>query len=309
MLYIFLYDKKTNLSLLYKKCCQATDCDGRSNDSFMDKKSHTGGIDIRNEKAEALQDFLHGVSDHRVWWVFSTIAIKSRFRRTVIGPLWITVSLLIWIAMLSLVNSHLFNTPVLNSLPHLIIGMIFWTLITSVLNECSLSLIESEGYLRNLPVSPMCYVLNYFSQNVIVLLFNLILCPLALALVISKSGFEPVIFLFFPGLIILLLNLFWLAVALSLLSLRFRDVPKIVNSFTQVAFFFTPVFWLPSKEKLPLFVNSNPLYHMLEIVRSPLLGEAPLIMSWCLTTSGAVLGILFMLHVYTSTFRRIRRWL
>jgi lipopolysaccharide transport system permease protein len=74
-----------------------------------------------------------------------------------------------------------------------------------------------------------------------------------------------------------------LAVALLLggICARFRDIMPIVNSVMQIAFFLSPVIWKPAQLKeYAVWLPFNPFYDMLEILRSPLLGEAPSPLVW-----------------------------
>jgi lipopolysaccharide transport system permease protein len=258
-------------------------------------------------KSPALNDLFSGIRNTNVWWSMAKVAIKARFRRTVIGPFWITLSLAIWISMLSLVNSYLFHTSVFENFPRLVVGMIFWTLLTSILNEGCMAIISHEGLIKNLPLSIINYVLNVIAQNSIIFAFNMLLYPLAFLFLMHKTSIN--IFLVIPGLLIFLVNVAWVTTVLAILSTRFRDLPRIVNSLTQVAFFVTPVFWLPNPDSIPIFINLNPFYHMMEIVRAPLIGQMPNIHSLLITGVAAVAGSIFTIWLYEKTFARVRLWL
>jgi len=63
---------------------------------------------------------------------------------------------------------------------------------------------------------------------------------------------------------------------IGMVSARFRDIPQLIGSFVQIVFFVTPIFWTPDLLKGRTFVlDINPFYHLLEIVRGPLLGTIP----------------------------------
>jgi ABC-type polysaccharide/polyol phosphate export permease len=67
-----------------------------------------------------------------------------------------------------------------------------------------------------------------------------------------------------------------------MISTRYRDVNYMVGFVLGVAFLMTPVFWrraaLP--ESRYWIVDMNPLSHMLEILRQPLLGHPAALHHW-----------------------------
>ena len=112
-----------------------------------------------------------------------------------------------------------------------------------------------------------------------------------------------------PGFVLFIINLSWIALAVGILSTRYRDIPQVILNLVQVVFFVTPVFWsvssLPSR---PSFVVLNPFYHMLEIVRAPLLGEVPPLLSWGFAAGMALFGLIATGYLYRRAYARIAYW-
>ena len=111
------------------------------------------------------------------------------------------------------------------------------------------------------------------------------------------------------ALLVLLLNGLWIALFLGLLSARFRDVPLIVASVVQVLFFITPVIWKP--EMLPgraLWLDLNPFYHLVEIMRAPLLGQTPALDNWLTVILITVVGWAVALFFYSAYRWRVAYW-
>jgi len=79
----------------------------------------------------------------------------------------------------------------------------------------------------------------------------------------------------------------------------------------QVMLFITPIFWEPSQlgAKARYVVTPNYLYHLVDILRSPLLGDRPATFSYAITILGAILGWVVTLMVYARFRRRIAYWL
>jgi len=113
-----------------------------------------------------------------------------------------------------------------------------------------------------------------------------------------------------PGLLLVYLNVLWLGFVFAILSTRYRDVSLIVASFLQLAFFGTPILWPASTiGEHALVVQMNPLYHLIEIVRAPLLGEAPSWLSWSVSLGSIVVGAFTAMALFRRASRRIVYWL
>jgi ABC-type polysaccharide/polyol phosphate export permease len=84
------------------------------------------------------------------------------------------------------------------------------------------------------------------------------------------------------------------------LCARFRDIPQIVHSVMRVAYFITPVMWMPDQlgERGNLAL-CNPFTFFVELIRAPLIGQAPSAHTWgfalAVTVSGwALAGLVFV---------------
>ena len=117
--------------------------------------------------------------------------------------------------------------------------------------------------------------------------------------------------LIIPALFLLTINAVWVGILLGLVCTRFRDLNQVVSSLTQVAFFVTPIFWTPGQATgwRSLLVNLNPLYHLVDILRSPLLGHAPASISWIAAVGTALLGWSITLPLYNRFRGRLIYWM
>ena len=193
-------------------------------------------------------------------------------------------------------------------LPYLGTGIIFWTLISSVISEGCTAFVAGEGYIRNVPMPLSSHFYRMFARNMLIWLHNMVIYLILLAVFGIPSGLS--ILLVIPGLAIVLLNLAWMGMIAAILSTRYRDIPQLVASLLQVVFFVTPIMWMV--ESLPgrmAFVHFNPFYHLLEVVRAPLLGIAPSELSWIVTTGMLVVGLPATILLYRRAYPRIPFWL
>lgn len=154
------------------------------------------------------------------------------------------------------------------------------------------------------------HVLRPIWRNVIILAHNFAIFPIVL-FVMDRPVTET-IWLALPGFLLLLLNLTWLSTALGVVCARYRDIPQIIASLMQVVFYLTPIMWLPNllPERAGMYMLTfNPFFHLIEIVRAPLLGQLPSTQNWLAACGLAVFGWTLTLALYGRYRRRIAYWL
>lgn len=218
------------------------------------------------------------------WWagtlrvdLWSTLAwydIVLRYRRSLLGPLWITLSMGTLLLGMGPLYAGLFDVPLVRFYPHLALGIIFWNFLSATLNDGCQVFVGAAAYLKQGSVPRSALVWRSLARQFLFLAHHVVLyVPVAIWAGISWNSR---MLLVIPGLIVVIINLHALSITLGFLSARFRDVPNIVASSLQLLMFLTPVFWIP--EKLPersRFILYNPLAQLLDILRLPLMGGLP----------------------------------
>jgi lipopolysaccharide transport system permease protein len=236
--------------------------------------------------------------------------IRSRYRRSVIGPFWLTISMGVMIACIGLVFGGIFKTPIDEYLPFLAAGIILWTFIMSTINEGCTGFVSAEGIIKQLPVPLFVHVLRVVWRNVLMLAHHIVILPLVL-LVMGKSV-SLIALLAIPGFVLVVLCLSWLAFFFAIVCARYRDLPQIVANVLQVGFYLTPIIWMPAllPERLgAAILDWNPFYHVLELLRAPLLGSAPAVTSWLVVGIITVVGWGLTLLLFARVKHRIAYWL
>jgi ABC-type polysaccharide/polyol phosphate export permease len=258
--------------------------------------------------AEALADITQGVSLVDMWGRMGWADVKRRYRRTVIGPFWQCLSLLIFVLTRSVVWASLFNMNVKEYLPYLNSGMMVWLLLSAFINEGSAVFVGNEGLIKQLKVSYMMLICAMVWRSLIGFAHNLLVyIPIYLFAGLPINAY---LLLAIPALAILCLNGAWIALVLGMLVARYRDVQQIVTSFLQIALFITPIFWSPAQLTGPktLLVDLNILYHYVEIVRDPLMGKPPSVESWLMVVAATICGWSLALFLFARFQRRIAYW-
>lgn len=236
--------------------------------------------------------------------------IQQRYRRSALGPFWLTISMSVMIGAIGLVFSQVFKVPTQDFLPFIAIGIILWTFISNVILEGCSGFIVAENIIKQLPIPLFVHILRMVWRNVLILGHNIVIFPLVLIAVGKPLGL--IALLSIPGFILATINLTWVALILATICARYRDMPQMVGSLIQVTFYLTPIIWMP--ETISAHVSSylldlNPVYHLLEIMRAPLLGTMPTTTNWLVSLAMAVVGTIFSLAFYGNYRRRIAYWL
>jgi ABC-2 type transport system permease protein len=264
-------------------------------------------MDRRARLAAGLADLRAGVRRRELWLYLGWRDVQKHYRRSVLGPFWLTLSMGIMVAGLGVLYSQIFNMEIATYLPFLALGFILWGLIgTSITNACTV-FTSAASSVRQIHMPLSIYVFQFAWSQLITFAHNFVIY-IAVALIFSiKPSWTTL--LVFPAIALFTLNAIFCAMILGPLCARFRDIPLIVASLIQVAFFMTPVLW--SAEQIPQrahFVNLNPFYHFIEIAREPLLGEPISLLHWLvalvLTASLGTVSFLF----YARFRSRVAYW-
>ena len=233
--------------------------------------------------------------------------IRERYVRTFLGPLWIVLSTGIWFAVMGLVMGNIFAQHVGDYLPYLVCGMVIWLLISSCVAEGSTVLIIAKRIIvaYNLPI--FMNFLRFIIRNQIIFLHNVVI--LAVVLIIFPQPFTSATLLVIPGLALITIILTSGAVLLSLANIRYRDTHMVITNALQVLPYVTPIFWRRDMLRGRMWVADwNPVYHRIEVVRAPLLGNAPDTLSW-LVTGGLAIALPIAATIAFLHFRhRIIFW-
>jgi ABC-type polysaccharide/polyol phosphate export permease len=262
-----------------------------------------------SRSALALQDLRHGLHRSDLWLLLGWVDIRRRYRRSALGPFWLTLSMGVMIAGIALVNSGLFGVGVGELLPSSAIGVVLWTMISTCVIEGCTAFTASEVIILQSRQPFTVHVLRVLWRNLVIFLHNLVIPIGVLVFWPPKHLLDVPLSLL--GLVIVIGNISAASLLLGVLCTRFRDLPQIVASVLQIAFFVTPIFWLPSQlgGHRRLVMELNPVYYLLEIVRTPMLGEIPSAWAWVISLAMLVIGWAVALIFFTRFRRRIPYWL
>lgn len=221
-----------------------------------------------NEKT----DLKEGIVRWRLWGYLGLLDNRLKYKRTILGPWWITLTFFITIASMGFVFSKLFGQDPRAYLPFLCTGMLVWNFLTAALEEGMLAFGAHRAYILQLSHPYSTAVLRVMSRQILIAGHNL----LAIFLVLFYCG-VPLrwgTLLAIPGFLLMSITVFWMTLLVAVMSTRYCDVGQMVSSILRVLFFVTPITWMP-KMFPPDFwlVKFNPFAYLIAIVRAPLLEQ------------------------------------
>jgi ABC-type polysaccharide/polyol phosphate export permease len=234
--------------------------------------------------------------------------IVSRYRGSILGPFWITLSMGLMVLGIGVLYSRLFHVAVQEFIPFVALGIVSWGLITGTILEGCETFVMARGMLSQTSLPMFTFVWRTVLRNLI----NLAHHAVIIVAVLAWYGVSPRINLplALVGLVLVLLNISWISMLAAITSARFRDVPQIVGSVMQFAIFMTPVFWKPdsirSNHAVLVF---NPFYYMLESIRTPVLGGVTAHHTYAILVIMAVAGWIITFATFARTRRRIVHYL
>jgi ABC-type polysaccharide/polyol phosphate export permease len=277
-------------------------------DLAADHMIRTGRRGSLFELQMAFRDLRASLDRLSLAWALAWQDVIARYRGSILGPFWITISMGLMVLGIGVLNGQLFSEPLKAFMPFVALGIVFFGVISGTINEGCDTFIQAAGMLSQTALPMFLFVWRTVFRNLINMAHHMVIVLGVLAF----YGYWKIANL--PGgllgLVLLVFNAAWLSMLVAIASARFRDIPQIVASILQFAIFMTPVFWMPSHlGRYRWILDYNPLYHMLEAVRAPLMGAPVAPHTYLFLLLMGIAGWAVTFGVFTLTRRRIVHYL
>lgn len=255
----------------------------------------------------AYHDLIDGFAAWQIWGNLAWNDIRTRYRRSMIGPFWITISMAVTVTALGVLYARLFQIDIQEFLPYLALGFILWGFFSPALNECCTIFVANQNFIKQSTIPLTVYVNQAIFRQLITFAHNFLIYFGMVIFLTIPIGWVTLWAI--PAFILIVLTVFGFGMFLGVISSRFRDVPNIVQNVLQVGFYLSPILW--SAELLPertFFLTYNPFYYLIYVIRMPLLGEAPTPEIWLGTGIIAAISLVLGLTSFLLMRRRIAYW-
>ena len=264
----------------------------------------------------AFGDLRTGFSQRELWLHLGWQDIKQRYRRSVIGPFWITIATGVQAIAMGLLYSVLLDIDLREFLPHVTVGLIIWNLISAAILEGGDVFVANEGLIKQLPSALSVHVYRLVWRQLLLLGHNLLIYVIIIAIFWPPGGLHWTVIFAIPALVLILLNAVWVSILFGIIATRYRDIAPILGSFVTLMFFMTPIVWTTSglvqmggeAAKRAKLVEINPLFHYLDIIRAPLIGEDQQAYHWYIVLGFTVVGWALAIVALKKYRARVPYW-
>ena len=262
----------------------------------------------------AWRDLVRGFHQHELWLQLGWQDIKQRYRRSTLGPLWITIATGVMALALGLLYSMLFQIPLADFLPHVTVGLIMWGFISGCIKDGAEIFIDNEGLIKQLPSALSVHVYRLVWRQALFLAHNLVIWAVLMMIFPRPLGWD--LLLAIPAMALLILNGVWVTMFFGIVATRYRDVAPLLEAMVQLLFYVTPSVWTTQTLKeqggeiaqRALLAEVNPLFHYMEIIRAPMIGQPLAAYHWWVVLGCTAVGLILSLLAMKQWRFRVSYW-
>ncbi len=253
-----------------------------------------------------LRDMSGSLRKPEFWALSSWLDIVVRNRQSRLGIFWLMSPAIVYVFGMGGFFASMMNMPMAGFVAYVAIGYLVFRVISSAITESTGAFAGSAAFILDGHVRLTDFVLRVIATAMFHFIVSLPVAAVALAIYPDPHWIGLLFGLFSMSVVIL--NAVWIGVVFALVGARFPDMRHLVGNVFMFAFLLTPIIWnadtMPPGSLRGTLMRFNPFYHMVELVRAPILGQAidpstPLYMT-VMTIGGWILAIL--------TYRRYARY-
>ena len=254
-----------------------------------------------------LADILRTLKMPRLIFYMAWSDIRARYKRSILGPFWITLSTAIGVIGLGFIWSELFHMDRASFIPMLTIGLILWQFMSACITESTSVFTRQANIIRNLNLPLSLHPAQLVLRHLINLAHNF---PLFIIVALILGGkFDLQSLLFIPSLLLVVCNLFWMSLMIGTLGARFRDLEYLIAMVMPLVMFLSPVMYRPNAlPTLGKYMWFNPLADMIEIIRYPLLGQPTPAFIYLINLGMLVIGGGLSFALFNAKRNRLSFW-
>jgi len=266
----------------------------------------------RSQIRASLEDFSRAWRDRQPWLVSAVVAVGNKYRRTILGPWWATLTTLMFVFGLAILRIGLSGGDLREAIPYVGLGFIGFSLISGGVLAGTTVFIAAGQQLSTSRQPYSAYVLRANTQQVLDFFHDAVV--ILILVVLFAIPFSLMWGWAIVAIVLIVASSVGVGLWLGPLAARYRDVGPFVSALMRLMFFLTPIFW--SVDELEATGRSwlawfNPFTYQLLAFRDPILGQvhpsapiAPMTMAAILAAVNLIVGLI----VFTRYRARIPYW-
>ena len=254
-----------------------------------------------------LADIVRTLKMPRLIFYMAWSDIRARYKRSVLGPFWITISTAIGVVGLGFIWSELFHMDRAVFIPTLTIGLILWQFMSACIVESTSVFSRQANIIRNLNLPISLHPAQLVLRHVLNLAHNFPLFILVALILGNKFNWQTLMFI--PSMLLVVANLYWMSLMIGTLGARFRDLEYLISMVMPLLMFLSPVMYRPNAlPSIGKYMWVNPLADMIEIIRYPLLGQPTPEFIYIINISMLLMGGTLTFLLFNAKRNRIAFW-
>ncbi len=264
-------------------------------------------IKRKQQFENAFVDLKGGLAKWNIWVRLSWFAVREKYKRSVLGPFWITMSTAVMVMTFGVLYGKLLGESLSEHLPYVACGIVIWLFYSESLVQGCHIFITNGRMIQQLPLPLSVHLFHFTSRELITLAHNFVI--IILIFLFFFKGLSSVAVFSLLGLVLIVINALAVSLIFGVISVRFRDFPLIVQAIMRPMMFLTPVIWNASSyPQRSYFIDWNPFYHIVEVFRAPLLGRMPSANSWVIVIVITLISCAVAFVLFARYRHRIAYW-
>ena len=251
------------------------------------------------------------VRNPEFWALSSWLDIIVRARKSRFGILWLLMPSVVYVFGLGAFFAGMQQGRAADFFAHVALGaMIFRTLMASVIGSANV-FHGSASFIMDGHMRLTDYLLESLAKAFFDMCMYLPVVAAALLLFgqVSPQGMAMAL----PALAVVYLNALWMSALFALVGARFPDFGQLLNTISIFLFLLTPIIWyvdtVPASSPRGQLMRLNPFFHMVEIVRAPIMGNAVEAGTLWYVAGMSVIGLLVATVAYRRYARYVPLWI
>jgi lipopolysaccharide transport system permease protein len=234
-------------------------------------------------------------------WDFAVTDLKIRYRNSILGFLWTILEPLLFLSVLYVVFTNIFENKIEYFALYLLLGIIMWNMLVRGTQMGIHGIISRSGLLTKIYIP--AFIPAVSATVTALIMFTLEMTILGVFMV-AFQFIPPYTIIIFPLIIVLeTILIVGLNLPLSVINVRVRDIQFIWNIILHAGFFLHPVFY--KMEILPKEIQDilqySPMVKILDFAHDAVLyGKLPTTQDWII----AILGVLIVLCLGFLIFKK-----
>ena len=228
-----------------------------------------------NSMRSLFRDVLASFRNPEFWALSSWLDIVVRSRQSRLGMFWLMSPAIVYIWGVGSFFARMMHRPLSGFAAYVGVGYVVFRVASSSVIDSTGAFASGAAFILDGHLRLTDFVLRVIATALFHLLVSAPVVALALAVYPDPHWIGLVWSLVsFP---VVIANALWVGIVFALVGARFPDLKHLIGNIFTFAFLLTPIVWhadtMPANSIRGVLMRFTPFYHVVQVVRAPILGE------------------------------------